>query len=170
MLFSESEFKDPSTYASFYYPPDDPDTEREMHEAEEEVKSVVEKDAAVFQEALQQDYPGATVTGTVVEVTDEDVDEGRDYYHYTAYVKCNLNVSIPKEVFAGKTDDEIFEVIPDICSTEAALEIEYDADNASKDVTDTSVEITMTGQYKYYFENDRDDDDYAGRDDYDPYY
>ena len=73
-----------------------------------------------------------------------------------------MNVSIPKEVFAGKTDDEIFDLIPDICSTEAALEIEYD-DNASKDVTDTSVEITMTGQYKYYYENDRDDD-------YDPYY
>lgn len=164
MLFSESEFKDPSTYASFYYPPEGPDTEREMSEAEEEAKSVVENDAAVFQEALQQDYPGATVTGTVVEVTDEDVDEGRDYYHYTAYVKCNLNVSIPKEIFAGKTDDEIFDLIPDICSTEAAFEIEYEVDEDSADVTDTSVEITMTGQYKYYYENDRDYDDY------DPYY
>lgn len=163
MLFSESEFRDPSTYASFYYPSEGPDTAREMSEAEKEAKSVVEKDAAVFQEALQLDYPGAKVTGTVVEVTDEDVDEGRDYYHYTAYVKCNLNVSIPKEVFAGKTDDEIFDLIPDICSTEAALEIEYDGDNDSEDVTDTSVEITMTGQYKYYYENDRDDD-------YDPYY
>lgn len=169
MLFSESEFKDPSNYASFYYPPEGPDTEREMSEAEEEAKSVVEEDAATFQKALQQDYPGATVTGIVVEVTDEDVDEGRDYYHYTAYVKCNLNISIPKEVFAGKEDDEIFDLIPDICSTEAALEIEY-VDNENEDVTDTSVEITMTGQYKYYFENDRDDDDYAGRDDYDPYY
>ena len=168
MLFSESEFKDPSNYASFYYPPEGPDTEREMSEAEEEAKAVVEEDAATLQKALQQDYPGATVTGIVVEVTDEDVDEGRDYYHYTAYVKCNLNISIPKEVFAGKDDDEIFDLIPDICSTEAALEIEYD-DNENEDVTDTSVEITMTGQYKYYFENDRDDD-YAGRDDYDPYY
>jgi hypothetical protein len=27
----------------------------------------------------------------------------------------------------------------------------------------------MTGQYKYYYENDRDDD-YDDRDDYDPYY
>lgn len=169
MLFSESEFKDPSNYASFYYPPEGPDTEREMNEAEEEAKSVVENDAAVFQEALQQDYPGATVTGTVVEVTDEDVDEGRDYYHYTAYVNCNLNVSIPKEIFAGKTDDEIFDLILAICSTEAALEIEYDY-NEHEDVTDTSVEITMTGQYKYYYANDRDYDDYDDRDDYDPYY
>lgn len=169
MLFSESEFRDPSTYASFYYPPEGPDTEKEQTEAQEEAQSVVEEDAAAFQEALQQNYPGAIVKGTVGEVTDEDVDEGRDYYHYTAYVKCNLEVSIPKEVFAGKTDDEIFDLIPDICATEAALEIDYD-DNENEDVTDTSVEITMTGQYKYYFENDRDYDDYDERDDYDPYY
>lgn len=170
MLFSESEFRDPSTYASFYYPLEGPDTEREQSEAEKEAQSVVEEDAATFQEALQQNYPGAIVKGTVGEVTDEDVDEGRDYYHYTAYVKCNLEVSIPKEVFAGKTDDEIFDLIPDICATEAALEIEYD-DNENEDVTDTSVEITMTGQYKYYFENDRDYDDYdEDREAYDPYY
>jgi hypothetical protein len=170
MLFSESEFRDPSTYASFYYPPEGPDTEKEQSEAEEEAQSVVEEDAAAFQEALQQNYPGAIVKGTVGEVTDEDVDEGRDYYHYTAYVKCNLEISIPKEVFAGKTDDEIFDLIPDICATEAALEIDYD-DNENEDVTDTSVEITMTGQYKYYFENDRDYDDYdEDRDAYDPYY
>lgn len=169
MLFSESEFRDPSTYASFYYPPEGPDTEKEQTEAQEEAQSVVEEDATAFQEALQQNYPGAIVKGTVGEVTDEDVDEGRDYYHYTAYVKCNLEVSIPKEVFAGKEDDEIFDLIPDICATEAALEIEYD-DNENEDVTDTSVEITMTGQYKYYFENDRDYDDYDERDDYDPYY
>lgn len=169
MLFSESEFRDPSTYASFYYPPEGPDTEREMSEAEEEAQEVVNGDAEAFQEALQQNYPGATVTGTVDEVTDEDVDEGRDYYHYTAYVKCSLNISIPKEVFAGKTDDEISDLIPDICATEAALEIEYD-DDGNEDVTDTSVEISMSGQYKYYFENDRDYDDYDGRDDYDPYY
>lgn len=169
MLFSESEFRDPSTYASFYYPPEGPDTEKEQSEAEEEAQSVVEEDAATFQEALQQNYPGAVVTGKAIEVTDEDVDEGSDYYHYTAYVKCNLEVSIPKEVFAGKTDDEIFDLIPDICSTEAALEIDYD-DNENEDVTDTSIEITMTGQYKYYYENDRDYDDYDGRDDFDPYY
>jgi hypothetical protein len=170
MLLSESEFRDPSTYASFYYPPEGPDTEKEQNEAEEEAQSVVEEDAAAFQEALQQNYPGATVTGKAIEVTDEDVDEGHDYYHYTAYVKCNLEISIPKEVFAGKTDDEIFDLIPDICATEAALEIEYD-DNENEDVTDTSVEITMTGQYKYYYENDRDYDDYdEDRDAYDPYY
>lgn len=170
MLFSESEFRDPSTFASFYYPPEGPDTEKEQTEAQEEAQSVVEEDAAAFQEALQQNYPGAIVKGTVGEVTDEDVDEGRDYYHYTAYVKCNLEVSIPKEVFAGKTDDEIFDLIPDICATEVALEIDYD-DNENEDVTDTSIEITMTGQYKYYFENDRDYDDYdEDRDAYDPYY
>lgn len=169
MLFSESEFRDPSTFASFYYPPEGPDTEREMSEAEEEAQEVVNGDAEAFQEALQQNYPGATVTGSADEVTDEDVDEGRDYYHYTAYVKCSLNISIPKEAFAGKTDDEISDLIPDICATEAALEIEYD-DDGNEDITDTSVEISMSGQYKYYYENDRDYDDYDGRDDYDPYY
>ena len=69
------EFRDPSTYASFYYPPEGPDTERKMSEAEEEAQSIVEEDAATIQEDLQQDYPDATVTGTVVGVTDEDVDK-----------------------------------------------------------------------------------------------
>lgn len=169
MLFSESEFRDPSDYPSFYYPPEGPDTEREMSEAQEEAQTVVNEDAATFQEALQQNYPGATVTGTVDEVTDEEVDEGRDYYHYTAYVRCTLNISIPKEVFAGKEDDEIYDLIPNICATEAALEIDYD-DDENEDVTDTSVEISMSGQYKYYYENDRDYDGYDERDDYDPYY
>lgn len=161
MLLSEfvhgHEFRDPSTYASFYYPPEGPDTEKEKSEAEEKAASVVKQDATTFQEALQQDYPGATVTGNVIEVEDEEVDEGKDYYHYTALIKCSLHVSIPLEVFGDKDEDEIFDLVPDICATDAALKIEYD-ENDHCDITDTSLEITMIGQYKYYFENDRDYD------------
>lgn len=168
MLLSEKEFRDPSSYASFYYPPEGPDTEREMNDAIEEATEVTEKDAEVFQEVLQKDYPGATVTGNAIEVTDEDVNEGRDYYHYTAYVECELNISIPREVFAGKTIDEIYDLVPDICEKEAALKIEYEyVDEDDTQVNDKSVEITLRGQYEYHFEHDRDDDD--GRD-YDPYY
>lgn len=169
MLFSESEFRDPSDYPSFYYPPEGPDTEKEQSEAQEEAGEVIAEDAAAFQEALQQTYPGATVTAEVGDIDDEDIDEGRDYYHYTAYVNCTLHISIPREDFGEKTDDEIFDLISDICATEAALEVEWE-DDENDDVTDTSVEISMSGRYKYYYENDKDYDGYDERDDYDPYY
>ena len=149
------EFRDPSTYASFYYPPEGPDTERELSEAEEEAKSVVEEDAATFQEDLQQNYPGATVTGTVVGVTDEDVDSGRDYYRYTCKVKCELRISIPKENFANKDDNEIFDELSNIYSIITSTQIDYE-DVGDEKVTDTSAEIVLSGSYAYYYENDRD--------------
>ena len=149
------EFRDPSTYASFYYPPEGPDTERKMSEAEEEAQSIVEEDAATIQEDLQQDYPDATVTGTVVGVTDEDVDSGSDYYHYTCKVECKLRISIPKENFANKDDDEIFNELSNIYSIITSTQIDYE-DVGDEKVTDTSAEIVLSGSYAYYYENDRD--------------
>ena len=149
------EFRDPSTYASFYYPQEGPDTEREMSEATEEAETVVEEDAAIFQKTLQQNYPGATVTGTVVEVTDEDIDSGRDYYHYTCKVKCELRISIPKENFADEDDDEIFDELSNIYSITIPTKIDYE-DVDDEEVTDTSAEIVLSGIYEYYFENDKD--------------
>lgn len=171
MLFSESKFRDPSTYASFYYPDEGRDTEYDMIKAKEEAQYVVEEDAAKLQKALQQNYPGATVTGIVGEITDEDVIDGRtdDNYRYKADVECYLNISIPKEVFAGKTDNEIFDLIPDINEIKVKLEIEYENDGMNDDVTDTVAKTTMTGQYKYEY----DTEDYyadSDRDYYDPYY
>ena len=149
------EFRDPSTYASFYYPPEGPDTERELSEAEEEAKSVVEEDAATFQEDLQQDYPDATVTGTVVGVTDEDVDSGRDYYRYTCKVKCELRISIPKENFANKDDNEIFDELSNIYSIITSTQVEYE-DVGDEKITDTNAEIVLSGSYSYYYENAKD--------------
>ena len=149
------EFRDPSTYASFYYPQEGPDTERELSEAEEEAKSVVEEDAATFQEDLQQDYPDATVTGTVVGVTDEDVDSGRDYYRYTCKVKCELRISIPKENFANKDDNEIFDELSNIYSIITSTQIEYE-DVGDEKITDTNAEIVLSGSYSYYYENVKD--------------
>ena len=149
------EFRDPSTYASFYYPQEGPDTERELSEAEEEAKSVVEEDAATFQEDLQQDYPDATVTGTVVGVTDEDVDSGRDYYRYTCKVKCELRISIPKENFANKDDNEIFDELSNIYSIITSTQIEYE-DVGDEKITDTNAEIVLSGSYSYYYENAKD--------------
>lgn len=149
------EFRDPSTYASFYYPQEGPDTERELSEAEEEAKSVVEEDAATVQEDLQQDYPDATVTGTVVGVTDEDVDSGSDYYHYTCKVKCELRISIPKENFANKDDNEISDELSNIYSIITSTEIDYE-DEGDEEITDASAEIVLRGSYAYYYENDRD--------------
>lgn len=149
------EFRDPSTYASFYYPQEGPDTERELSEAEEEAKSVVEEDAATFQEDLQQDYPDATVTGTVVGVTDEDVDSGSDYYRYTCKVKCELRISIPKENFANKDDNEIFDELSNIYSIITSTQIEYE-DVGDEKITDTNAEIVLSGSYSYYYENVKD--------------
>lgn len=149
------EFRDPSTYASFYYPQEGPDTERELSEAEEEAKSVVEEDAATFQEDLQQDYPDATVTGTVVGVTDEDVDSGSDYYRYTCKVECKLRISIPKENFANKDDNEIFDELSNIYSIITSTQIEYE-DVGDEKITDTNAEIVLSGSYSYYYENAKD--------------
>lgn len=156
MLLSETKFRDPSTYASFYYPPEGRDTEYDMIGAKEEAQYVVEEDAEKLQNVLQQYYPGATVTGTVGEITDENVFDGRtvDEYRYTADVECYLNISIPKEVFAGKTDNEIFDLIPDTNEIKVKLEIEYENDGMNDDVTDTVAKTTMTGTYKYEYETD----------------
>lgn len=148
------EFRDPSTYASFYYPPEGQDTEREQSEAEQEAEECVTKDAAIYQEEIAKFYKDATVTGEVGEVIDEDVDEGRYHYHYTCKVKCNLRISIPKENFAGKNDDEISEELQNICSIEVPTEIEYE--DVDENVTDTSRDIVLSGFYNYYYENDKE--------------
>ncbi len=151
------EFRDPSTYASFYYPPEGPDTEREQAGAEKEAKELADSDAATYQQVLEQTYDGILVSAEIGEVEDEQVSQGRDYYHYYCNVPCKLSISIPIENFPGKTEDEILEILPTIYEKEILTEIEYD--NVEEEyVTDTSVEIVLTGTYAYKFANDRDYD------------
>lgn len=158
MLLSEvlhgHEFRDPSTYASFYYPPEGPSTEREQSDAEREAEENVKEDAAIYQEEYAKLYKGVTVKGEIGEVEDEEIDSGKDYYHYTCYVKCILRISIPRENFAGKDDDEIISELPsDYCIT-SQTEVEYD-NLDEEEVTDTSIEVVISGNYRYYFENDK---------------
>lgn len=159
MLLSEfvqgHEFRDPSTYASFYYPPEGPDTTKEQSAAEQAADRRVKADAAAYQAELAKLYKDVTVTGEVDEVEDEDIDSGRDYYHYTCQVKCKLRVSIPKENFADKDDDEIFDELPNIYSIAVPTKIDYE-DVDDEEVTDTHAVFVLSGNYKYYFENDKD--------------
>jgi len=158
MLLSEfvhgHEFRDPSTYASFYYPPEGPDTEREQSDAEREAKECVKEDAAIYQEEFAKLYKGVTVTGEVGEIEDENLDTGRDYHHYTCYVNCKLRISIPRENFAGKDNDEIASELPSDYSITVPTEIEYD-NLEEEEITDTSVEVVLSGSYRYYYENDK---------------
>ena len=62
----ESKFSDPSDYASFYYPPEGPDTEEQEEEAldaaSEEINSAVES----ISEGLKEKYPGVYVNAVDV--------------------------------------------------------------------------------------------------------
>lgn len=151
------EFRDPSTYASFYYPPEGQDTEREQEVAKKEAKKLADSDAEAYKQALEQTYTDVLVSAEIGEVEDEQVSQGRDYYHYYCDVPCKLRISIPIENFPDKTEDEILEILPTIYEKEIQTEIEYD-DVEEEYVTDTSVEIVLTGTYAYTFENDRDYD------------
>lgn len=108
----------------------------------------------MYQTELAKLFKDVKVTGEVDHIVDEDVESGKDYYHYTCKIKCKLLISIPKENFAGKADDEIFD--EDFYSITAPTDIEYD--EVDENVTDTNAEVTLSGIYTYYYENDKDYD------------
>ena len=62
----ESEFRDPSNYASFYYPPEGPDTEEHeedaLNAASEEINSAVESIAEGLKEKYSHDNSGVELS------------------------------------------------------------------------------------------------------------
>ena len=66
-----------------------------------------------------------------------------------------MRISIPKENFANKDDNEISDELSNIYSIITSTEIDYE-DEGDEEITDASAEIVLRGSYAYYYVNDKD--------------
>ena len=129
----ESKFRDPSDYASFYYPPEGPDTEEQEEEAldaaSEEINSAVES----ISEGLKEKYPGVSVNAVGVSSNEDgELHDGRWEWSYTETFTCKLKLEIPLKHLnlteeGAKTREENSEIVVE-GNNEA-----YDTDNISKE-------------------------------------
>lgn len=157
----ESEFRDPSTYASFYYPPEGPDTEdneeRAEREASKELKYIEDK----FQKALDEKFPGAYVTAKGPESNEDgDLYETRDEWSYTETFKCKLLFQVPIKYLnlteeGAENDDELDSALTKFYESISSLndsEIEFDeTDYTELDTSDNNYygNICVEGTYKF---------------------
>lgn len=157
----ESEFRDPSTYASFYYPPEGPDTEdneeRAEREATKELKYIEDK----FQKALDEKFPKAYVTAQGPESNEDgDLYETRDEWSYTETFKCKLLFQVPIKYLnlteeGAEDDDELDSALTKFYESISSLndsEIEFDeTDYTELDTSDKNYygNICVEGTYKF---------------------
>jgi hypothetical protein len=160
-MLVESEFRDPSTYASFYYPPEGPDTEdneeRAEREATKELKYIEDK----FQKALDEKFPKAYVTAQGPESNEDgDLYETRDEWSYTETFKCKLLFQVPIKYLnlteeGAEDDDELDSALTKFYESISSLndsEIEFDeTDYTELDTSDNNYygNICVEGTYKF---------------------
>ena len=160
-MLVESEFRDPSTFASFYYPPEGPDTEdneeRAEREATKELKYIEDK----FQKALDEKFPKAYVTAQGPESNEDgDLYETRDEWSYTETFKCKLLFQVPIKYLnlteeGAEDDDELDSALTKFYESISSLndsEIEFDeTDYTELDTSDNNYygNICVEGTYKF---------------------
>ena len=109
----ESEFRDPSTFASFYYPPEGPDTEDNEERAENEANKELKYIENKLQKYFDEKFPGTYATAQdAVSNEDGDMYEGRDEWSYTETFKCKLLIQVPIKYLnlteeGAENDDEL---------------------------------------------------------------
>ena len=175
----ESEFRDPSSYASFYYPPEGPDTEKQEEDAldaaSEEINSVVESIA----EGLKEKYPGVYVTADNVSSNEDgELDEDRWGWSYTETFTCKLKLEVPLKYLnlteeGANNDDALYEALStffsDVANKFNKSEIDFDEieniDYTERDKEGKYGVILLSGKYKFSY-GDSADEDVDERDDY----
>lgn len=159
----ESKFSDPSDYASFYYPPEGPDTEEQEEEAldaaREEINSAVES----ISEGLKEKYPGVSVNAVDVSSNEDgELHDGRWEWSYTETFTCKLKLEIPLKYLnlteeGADDDDALFEALSTFFNNVANKfndsEIDFDyIDDIDYKVIDKKIKygiIIMSGKYKF---------------------
>jgi len=157
----ESEFRDPSTYASFYYPPEGPDTddneERAENEANKELKYIENK----LQKYFDEKFPGTYATAQdAVSNEDGDMYEGRDEWSYTETFKCKLLIQVPIKYLnltkeGAEDDDALDSALTKFYESISSLnDSEIDFDDTDYTELDTSNDnyygnICVEGTYKF---------------------
>ena len=157
----ESEFRDPSTYASFYYPPEGPDTEdneeRAEREASKELKYIEDK----LKKVLDEKFPGAYVSAQDVKSNgDGDYYKSRYEWSYTETFKCKLLFQVPIKYLnlteeGAEDDDKLDAALTKFYESISELndsEIEFDdTDYTELDTSDNKYygNICVEGTYKF---------------------
>lgn len=157
----ESEFRDPSTYASFYYPPEGPDTEDNAERAEIEATKELKYIENKFKQALDEKFPGAYVTAKGPESNeDSDYYKTRDEWSYTESFTCKLLFQVPIKYLnlteeGAENDDELDSALTKFYESISSLndsEIEFDeTDYTELDKNDKNYygNICVEGTYKF---------------------
>lgn len=157
----ESEFRDPSTYASFYYPPEGPATEKNESRAEKAANNELKYIKNKYQKFFDEKYPGSYATDKSVESNEDgDMYEGRDEWSYTESFKCKLVLQIPIKYLnlteEGAEDDDkldtaLSEFYERICSLDDSEITFDDTDYTELDTSDNKYygNICVVGTYKF---------------------
>ena len=145
-MLVESEFRDPSTYASFYYPPEGPDTEEFESRGEEEAYNNLKYIENKYKKVLAEKYPGAYVSSIGPESNgDGSMYEGRDEWSYTESFKCKLLFKVPIKYLNltdegaeddKKLDEALTEFFKSICELNDSEIDFYDTDYTELDTID----------------------------------
>lgn len=109
-LTERREFRDPSTYASFYYPDEGPDTSYFDEEAKKEISSNIEDDKKLILNQLKDKYPDAKISYNV-NILDVDYISGKDYRDYKAKIGIDLYIEIPTSYFSSIPKSELKEAL-----------------------------------------------------------
>lgn len=156
----ESEFRDPSTFASFYYPPEGPDTEGHeedaLNAASEEINAAVKS----ISEGLQEKYPGVYVTADDVSSNEDgELDEDRWEWSYTETFTCKLKLEVPIKYLnlteegaedENALDEALNTFFSDIANNFNDSEIEFDdTEYTELDKDGKYGVILLTGEYKF---------------------
>ena len=160
----ESEFRDPSTYASFYYPPDSPDTEKYEQNAQEKVGEVLNLAMGEIEDGLKEKYPNVKVSfdnENGITSKDSDYYDGKDEWYYTEIFSCELKIEVPIKTLNLSLEDAEDEKILDTSLEKFFNEVIKPLNKTKKLKFDTlwSTELSndedygimsIVGEYKYY--------------------
>ena len=157
----ESEFRDPSTYASFYYPPEGPDTEDNEERAEKEASKELKYIENKYKKFFEEKYPGAYVSAQdAVSNGDGDYYNTRDEWSYTETFKCKLLFQVPIKYLnlteeGAEDDDTLDAALTKFYESISSLndsEIDFDdTDYTELDTSDNNYygNICVEGTYKF---------------------
>lgn len=111
-LTESKEFRDPSTYASFYYPDEGPDTSKFDEEAKTEISNNIEEDKKILLPIFNKKFPETKISYDV-DIIDIDYISGKDYREYNAKLRIDLYIKVPTKYFENIPKNELKTVLDD---------------------------------------------------------
>lgn len=154
MLLTEyykGEFRDPSTFPSFYYPPEGPDTEREQQKAESDALAAMQKDVDAFNAQFAEKYTGIDIDTDAEVIDEENLYGGRDDYQFAETVKCTVTFTMPAKYLDGAAE-RLLDLEIDVCEDFGdASKSGIDYDDSNSKIENDKIVITTSGKIKFKY-------------------